>query len=138
MVSSVAEGKVVLADVSLGDMVGVLPINADIINLAASPVDLEELCRALNRVNYDRGLAEFLIQGFSSGFSLHYEGPREATVARNLKSVAHHPDIVRTVAGPFPARPLPGLRVSPIGLVPKKSPGEYRMIHHYHIQLAGL
>ena len=34
------------------------------------------------------------------------------------------------VAGPFDAPPLPNLRVSPIGLVPKKTPGEYRLIHH--------
>ena len=33
-------------------------------------------------------------------------------------------------AGPFDQRPLPNLRVSPIGLVPKKTPGEFRLINH--------
>ncbi len=34
------------------------------------------------------------------------------------------------VAGPFAERPLPRLQCSPIGLVPKKAPGEFRLIHH--------
>ena len=34
------------------------------------------------------------------------------------------------IAGPFDQRPLPILRVSPIGLVPKKEPNEFRLIHH--------
>ena len=34
------------------------------------------------------------------------------------------------IAGPFDHRPLPTLRVSPIGLVPKKEPNEFRLIHH--------
>jgi hypothetical protein len=34
------------------------------------------------------------------------------------------------VAGPFENIPFPNLRCSPIGLVPKKNPGEFRLIHH--------
>ena len=34
------------------------------------------------------------------------------------------------VAGPFDNIPFPNLRCSPIGLVPKKNPGEFRLIHH--------
>ena len=33
------------------------------------------------------------------------------------------------VAGPFPCIPLPNLRISPVGLVPKKD-GSWRLIHH--------
>ena len=50
------------------------------------------------------------------------------------------PDIVRQkitkeleagrVVGPFQTVPFPDFRVSPLGLVPKKQPGEYRLIHH--------
>lgn len=32
--------------------------------------------------------------------------------------------------GPFSVPPLPNLRVSPLGVVPKKTPGEFRLIHH--------
>ena len=36
----------------------------------------------------------------------------------------------KRVEGPFQYRPISTLRVSPIGLVPKKSSGEFRLIHH--------
>lgn len=34
------------------------------------------------------------------------------------------------VAGPVPRPPLPNLLVSPLGVVPKKAEGEFRLIHH--------
>lgn len=34
------------------------------------------------------------------------------------------------VAGPFPGPPLPNLRLSPLGMVPKEAVGEYQLIHH--------
>ncbi len=34
------------------------------------------------------------------------------------------------IAGPFGGPPFPNFRVSPLGLVPKKLLGEFRMIHH--------
>jgi hypothetical protein len=34
------------------------------------------------------------------------------------------------IAGPFHVMPFHPFRVSPLGLVPKKSPGEFRLIHH--------
>lgn len=36
----------------------------------------------------------------------------------------------KTIAGPFSASPFPNLQVSPLGLVPKKASGEFRLIHH--------
>lgn len=34
------------------------------------------------------------------------------------------------MCGPFPAPPLPGLVVFPLGVIPKKEPGQFRMIDH--------
>ena len=34
------------------------------------------------------------------------------------------------VAGPFDSRPLQTLRISPLGLVPKHDPGQFRLVHH--------
>ena len=34
------------------------------------------------------------------------------------------------VAGPFKFRPIPTLRISPLGLVPKGKDGQFRVIHH--------
>ena len=38
--------------------------------------------------------------------------------------------IAGRVAGPFSLPPFENFRVSPIGLVPKKEPSEFRLIHH--------
>ena len=56
-----------------------------------------------------------------------------------MRSVYERPGLVKGkikkevslgwVAGPFTFRPFPPLRVSPIGIVPKKD-GHFRMIHH--------
>lgn len=82
-------------------------------------------------------VAAELVRGFEEGFHLHYEGPREAFECKNLKSAFTNPEQLRDklqseidlgrIAGPFNERPFSNLRVSPIGLVPKKS-GGWRMI----------
>ena len=74
------------------------------------------------------------------GFSLQYEGERFARDSPCLKSALENANIVREklrkelnlgrIAGPFTTRPLQNLQCSPLGLVPKKQPGEFRLIHH--------
>ena len=81
-----------------------------------------------------------MYSGFKFGFSLHFEGTRTSFFANNLISAQQNPDIVgaklskelaaRRLAGPFECPPFPKFRVSPLGVVPKKTPGEYRLIHH--------
>ena len=54
-----------------------------------------------------------------------------------------HPDVVfpkikketeaLRLAGPFESPPFTEFRVSPLGVVPKKVPGEFRMIHHLSV-----
>lgn len=66
-------------------------------------------------------------------------------MARNLPLVTGHEAVVRAklnkevslgrVLGPFKDPPLPHLIVSPLGVVPKKAPGEYRLIHHLSFPL---
>lgn len=63
-----------------------------------------------------------------------------ASAPSNLKSCDDSPDIVSQkltkelesgrVKGPFVGPPFPELHLSPIGLVPKKLPGQFRLIHH--------
>ena len=56
----------------------------------------------------------------------------------NLKSVKGMEEVVRIqkevaegrVAGPFAEPPVPTLHISPLGMVPKKLPGEFGLIHH--------
>lgn len=83
--------------------------------------------------------AEYLRNGFKNGFSLGYSGPREAMECNNLKSVCGHEHIVKQkllaeveadrMSGPFAIKPILNLRVSPIGLVPKRT-GGFRLITH--------
>lgn len=114
------------------------PTNFDLVNLAVSPIDIVVLKREL--CHYDSDKRDIILDGFTKGFSLHYNGPHLTTESKNLKSVKALSDIVQQkidkevlagrVAGPFQKIPLEHLRISPIGLVPKKTPGEYRLIHH--------
>ena len=89
---------------------------------------------------YPSADAELLRVGFSRGFSLCYDGPRVPRDSLCLASAAVRPQVVRDklakeiglgrIAGPFVQRPLNNLQCSPIGLVPKRQPGTYRLIHH--------
>ena len=106
-------------------------------SLAPSPVNIVQLQKDL--AHYDTAEAKSLLDGFKNGLSLQYDGPRKPTDSKHLKSAITHADIVmeknqkevdlKRVAGPF-QRPIPTLRISPIGVVPKKAPNEFRLIHH--------
>ena len=60
--------------------------------------------------------------------------------SKNLASALQHPVIVdnklekeislNRIAGPFPSPPFSNLVISPLGVVPKKAEGEFRLIHH--------
>ena len=75
-----------------------------------------------------------------SGFPLHFWGVCVSFFANNLISDQQNPEIVSAkiskelaacqLAGPFDRPPFPNFRVSPLGVVPKKAPVEYRLIHH--------
>ena len=112
--------------------------SSPVFSLAKTPINLNTSEKELKFYEPQKALT--ILNGFSFGFPLYYTGPRHPRDAHNLKSVRDRPEVVRQkimkeveagrVAGPFDTRPLPALRVSPLGLVPKKEPGEYRLIHH--------
>lgn len=89
---------------------------------------------------YPTSKADYLIQGFRFGFPIPFHGLSSSTTAHNLLSAQQHPDVIdhylakevlaQRVAGPFVHCPFPNFRVSPIGVVPKKNPGEFRFIQH--------
>ena len=88
----------------------------------------------------DARASNILREGFSKGFSLCYHGPRSPRDSDCLASAKEHPQIARDkiireislgrVAGPFSIPPFPNLQCSPIGLVPKRQPNSFRLIHH--------
>ena len=82
----------------------------------------------------------FLIDGFKLAFHLFSVGQSRSYESPNLLSVRQQPQVVEQklakeqeahrLAGPFDTPPFPVFRVSPLGIVPKKTPGEFRLIHH--------
>lgn len=89
---------------------------------------------------YDPVNLNYIRQGFSVGFRLNYEGELRSHTCSNLPSVTQHHDIVAVkikteiqagrIAGPFVTPPFDNFHISPIGLVPKRTPGEFRLIHN--------
>ena len=103
-----------------------------------TPIQVHTLANYLE--NYDSFLANYLIQGFTFGFRIPYQGPRLFRLSKNLPSIKGKEHILEEritqellhhrIAGPFQCPPFPNIQISPLGLVPKISPGEYRLIHH--------
>lgn len=89
---------------------------------------------------YTPSTIEYLKLGFRCGFRLDYSGPSFTSHPRNLMSVLNNPSIVdaklekelssHRLAGPFASPPFDPFVISPLGIVPKKSPGEFRLIHN--------
>lgn len=88
----------------------------------------------------DREAASLLRDGFEFGFFIPFVLNRSPYFAPNLKSAREHASYLREkiesevtlgrIEGPFLRPPFSNLRVSPLGVVPKKAPGKYRLIHH--------
>ena len=104
-----------------------------------TPVKVDRLDNFLKH-GYDSVLRQYLIDGFRFGFRINFVGERAVSECSNLKSALSHPDITATkirkecdagrLVGPFATPPFRNFRTSPVGLVPKKDPNEYRLIHH--------
>ena len=85
---------------------------------------------------YDFQKRMFLIDRFKYGFHLFPVGQSRSYESPNLLSARQQPQVVdqklakeleaHRLAGPFDTV----FRVSPLGIVPKKTPGEFRLIHH--------
>ena len=89
---------------------------------------------------YETSLRLYLVNGFTFGFRVGFDGERCALHSPNLKSALDQPQIVRTklrkeceagrICGPFICPPFPNFVCSPLGIVPKKDPSEFRLIQH--------
>ena len=107
-----------------------------------TPVDAQCLEHLLHESGYDPGKTKFLIDGFTEGFELGYEGPRNIRmVANNISFREIGNDItlwnkvmkeveLHRFAGPFNKPPFEHFIQSPIGLVLKDGGRETRLIFH--------
>ena len=90
--------------------------------------------------NYDSAKANYLVCGFKNGFRIGFQGDRHFRASPNLKSASEFPEIMEEklakeisqdrIAGLFHELPFVNLHISPIGIVPKKEVGQYRLIHY--------
>lgn len=82
---------------------------------------------------------QYLYEGFRYGFRISFQGVKSANTV-SLKSTWGMMMVVRVkvekeisegrVLGPFPVPSSPPPSGVPTGVVPKKTPGEYQLIHH--------
>lgn len=85
-------------------------------------------------------MAVLLFKGFGEGFPLPSFQGLGCLINKNLPSIDSHIPIVAEkilkevqegrVAGPFLSPPFANFRISPLGIIPKKEPNSFRMIHH--------
>ena len=112
-------------------------VHTELYSLGESPIQAHVVENSL--INYpDMKAKQEIIEGLKFGFKLHYEGPRVPVSCKNSKSVIHDYGNVKKkldkeisqgrIAGPFLSPPFPTLRCSPLALIPKKVPGEFRLV----------
>ena len=115
-------------------------VNHDIENIIM-PVKAEKLKEKLVESNYAEEEIKYLIEGFTSGFDLEYDGPTQRqNTAHNLPFTVGDCSILwdkvmkevklKRYAGPFHQVPFENFIQSPIGLVPKDGGNDTRLIFH--------
>ncbi len=111
------------------------PIHHHTIHTPLNAKEFEVLLKSHPRPS----MVQFLVSGISKGFRIGYHGHASPVRAPNLQSAYNDPATIDKalaseisegrVAGPFCEPPLPTLRCSGLGLVPK-SDGTWRLIFH--------
>ncbi|KAJ1156575.1 hypothetical protein NDU88_009293 [Pleurodeles waltl] len=87
-----------------------------------------------------RDASKLLYEGFRDGFRIPAAGVQGPRFCRNQQSLDIAQEVaerkilkelgLNRIAGPFDSPPLKDFVCSPLGLVPKKDPGEFRLIHN--------
>ena len=87
----------------------------------------------------DKAFVKQLISNLVHGCAVGYNGPQFAANAKHLSSALQHPSIINEslkkeieagrILGPFTDPPLPNLRCSGLGAIPKQD-GGWRIIYH--------
>ena len=108
----------------------------------AMPTPVSPTALKIVLVGYDGLKSQYLVNGFRSGFAIRCYGlPVQKQVVINMKSAFDFPNVIDRklqhqlelgrILGPFTERPdISRYRISPLGVVPKKLPGDFRVIHN--------
>ena len=87
----------------------------------------------------DQAFRRYIVEGIRYGFRVGFNYSRTCTsVSRNLVSAREQPQVIRDylatecatvwVIGPLPPQTIPQLHISSFGVIPKKTPGKWRLI----------
>ena len=114
------------------------PASSILLSSPFTPVKVDRLEFFLQ--DYVSHLAIYLVHGFRYGSRIQFIGNRAAFESPNLKSALQNPDLVMSklqkeidagrIVGRFTNAPFRDFRSLPIGIVPKKTPNEVRLIQH--------
>ena len=109
--------------------------------LRGNPTPLqEEEWRVRLQKHPDSRLKDYVLRGIREGFRVGYDYRKHRcrSVKDNLRSALEHPDIVckyiaeecaeGRLLGPFSPDSLPSVQVSRFGVIPKSTPGKWRLI----------
>lgn len=100
----------------------------------------EEEWRARLQEHPDTRLKDYVLRGIQEGFRVGYDyrNHKCKRVKDNLRSALEHPDVVckyiaeecadGRLLGPFSPDSLPAVQVSRFGVIPKSTPGKWRLI----------
>ena len=114
--------------------------NFDLQNII-TPIDVQAYHELLLRSKYDRDKSNYLLEGFTKGFSIQYRGHRNRrNSAKNIPlTVGSKAELLSKImkevkmkryTGPFENPPFQYFVQSPIGLVPKDNGKQTRLIFH--------
>ena len=131
----------------LNQLVPIIPLPTVVLPTDALPAPVKAKSLEVYLTGYQEASRKHLLAGFSHGFRLHFQGPQEGLCSNNLVSASEHASIVDQklakeiqagrIIRPFEKPPLHNLKVSPLGVTPKKVQSEYRMIHHLSFPFGG-
>ena len=101
-----------------------------------TPVRVEALTQLLH--NYPG--KSYIVDGFTNGFDLGFQGTPCPLMSNNNRSVNTRPEVALAkvtsevnlgrIAGPFFSPPFPNFKVSPLSLREKSTPGKFRLLHN--------
>lgn len=102
-----------------------------------TPISIDKLEYWL--AGYDKDETKFLCEGFTNGFDVGFSKIIETNHLDNKPSAKAMPDVVSNyltaevnagrIVGPLDKLNFPNYHVAPMGVVPKKTPGKFRIIH---------
>ena len=103
-----------------------------------TPVKVYRLQHYLS--GYPFAKRQYLLNGFTYGFSIQCSLSQSCLQSSNLKAALENPAAVKAklakelaavrIVVPFGVPPFRDFLISPLGLVPKKTSSEFRLIHH--------